>query len=61
MRIAEGRKALKEKTPRTLGPEIGFRGFWEEKAVKRVDKNPENGTYRARQPLVEWTPESGKR
>jgi hypothetical protein len=33
----------------------------EEKTAKRVNKNPESGTDRARQTLVEWTPDSGKR
>jgi hypothetical protein len=51
-RLFEGRKTLKGRTPGTLGPEKRYQRVREEKAAKRVNKNPESGTDRARQTLV---------
>jgi hypothetical protein len=50
--LFKGRKTLKGRIPRTLGPEKWFQRVQEEKTAKRVNRNPESGTDRARQTLV---------
>jgi hypothetical protein len=52
-RLFKGRKTLKGRIPGTLGPEKWCQRVQEEEAAKRVNKNPESGTDRARQTLVE--------
>jgi hypothetical protein len=52
VRLFKGSKTLKGRIPGTLGPEKRFQRVREEKAAKRVNKNPESGTDRARQTLV---------
>jgi hypothetical protein len=52
-RLFKGRKTLKGRIPGTLGPEKWCQRVQEEETAKRVNKNPESGTDRARQTLVE--------